>query len=271
MLTAKDTADWVPELKWSLKKQYVLKNHFMVLDLVANNDWERPICFAVTTGPDSYVNLQNYFRLEGLAYRLVPIYAKQQNPNTYGSVGTDVMLKNVMEKFKWGNMDTQDKIYLDENVLRMTTNLRLQLATLADALVEEGRKTEAKQVLDLTMEKMPERNVPFDRIMLPIIEAYYNAGDTATANTITERLFQIMDENMTHFLSLEPRFVEKVASDMELTHMVLERMVQASSIVHKQKALGDRLAARLKEIDELYDAKIEDAEMQGRRNSKVRF
>ncbi len=271
MLTAKDTADWVPELKWSLKKQYVLKNHFMVLDLVANNDWERPICFAVTTGPDSYVNLQNYFRLEGLAYRLVPIYAKQQNPNTYGSVGTDVMLKNVMEKFKWGNMDTQDKIYLDENVLRMTTNLRLQLATLADALVEEGRKSEAKQVLDLTMEKMPERNVPFDRIMLPIIEAYYNAGDTATANTITERLFQIMDENMTHFLSLEPRFVEKVASDMELTHMVLERMVQASSIVHKQKALGDRLAARLKEIDELYDAKIEDAEMQGRRNSKVRF
>ena len=145
------------------------------------------------------------------------------------------------------------------------------LVVFADALVDEGRKKDAKEVLDLTMEKMPERNVPYDRIMLPIIEAYYNAGDTASANALTERLFQIMDENMTHFLSLEPRFVEKVASDMDLTHMVLERMVQASSIIHKQKALGDRLSARLKEIDELYNAKLEDAEMQGRRNSKARF
>jgi hypothetical protein len=153
----------------------------------------------------------------------------------------------------------------------MTTNLRLQLATLADALVNEGRKKEAKQVLDLTMEKMPERNVPFDRIMLPVIEGYYDVGDTATANAITERLFGIMDENMTHFLSLEPRFVEKVASEMEMTHMVLERMVQATSILHKQKALGDRLTARLKEIDALYETKLEDAEMHSRRDSKVRF
>ncbi len=271
MLTAKDTANWTSEVKWSIKKQYLLKNHFLLLDLLANNDWKRPICFAVTTGPDSYINLQNYFRLEGLAYRLVPVYSKQQNPNAYGSVGTDIMYANVMDKFKWGGMDTKDPQYLDENVLRMTTNLRLQLATLADALVDEGRKTDAKKVLDLTIEKMPERNVPYDRIMLPIIEAYYKAGDTASANAITDRLFTIMDQNMEFYLSLEPKFVDKVGDDMSLTKMVMDRMVQTSGMIYKQKNLADRLKARMKEIDELYDAKMEDAATEGRRNSKVRF
>ncbi|MBL7983813.1 MAG: hypothetical protein JNM91_02390, partial [Flavobacteriales bacterium] len=95
MLTAKDTAGFVKDLTWSLKKSYLLKNHLMVLDLLAHNDWKRPICFAVTTGPDSYVGLQDYFRLEGLAYRLVPISAPRQNPNTYGTVATDIMFRNV--------------------------------------------------------------------------------------------------------------------------------------------------------------------------------
>ncbi len=270
MLTAKDTANWTPEVKWNLKRQYLLKNHFMVLDLLAWNDWKRPVCFAVTTGPDSYIGLQNYFRLEGLAYRLVPLQSNSRNPNVYGSVGTDIMLKNVMEKFKWGGMDTKDSLYLDENVLRMTTNLRLQLATLADALSDEGRKKEAKELLDLCQEKMPERNVPYDRIMLPIIEAYYKAGDTASANRVTERLFTIMDENISYHLSLEPKFASKVDDDMNLTQMVMTRLMQNANM-NGQKALAERLRSRLDEIAPLYDQKMEDIENLGRRTSKVRF
>jgi hypothetical protein len=86
----------------------VLKNHFaMVLDMLANNNWERPIYFAVTTGPDSYLNLQDWFRLEGLTYRLVPVSRKTPNPNAFGTVATDIMLDNVMNKFKWGGMDDE--------------------------------------------------------------------------------------------------------------------------------------------------------------------
>ncbi|MFN8352530.1 MAG: DUF2723 domain-containing protein [Flavobacteriales bacterium] len=271
MLTAKDTADWTPEVKWSLKKQYLLKNHFTVLDILANNDWKRPVYFAVTTGPDSYINLQNYFRLEGLAYRLVPKFAKQASPNSYGSVATDIMYNNVMTKFKWGGMDSEAPIYVDENWLRMATNLRLQMATLADALVKEGDKEKARQVLDLCMEKMPERNIPYERIMLPIIEAYYDAGDTAKGNAITKRLFDIMEENMSYYLSLEPRFAERVGPDMNITHMVLERMVQTTSLVQKQAELGKELEQRFNEIEALYQAKLEEIETQGRRTSKVRF
>lgn len=270
MLTAKDTAHWTKEVRWSIKKQYVLKNHFLVLDLLAWNDWKRPIYFAVTTGPDSYLNLQDHFRLEGLTYRLVPVLDKSPNPNTYGSVGTDVMFDNVMNKFTWGGMDTEGPIYLDENVLRMTTNLRLQLATLADELSGEGRKDKAKQVLDLAQEKMPERNVPYDRIMLPIVEAYYKAGDTASANRINERLFTIMDENMQWYLSLEPRYADKVSDDLSMAKLVMDRLV-ATATVHGQKALADRLRERMKEVGALYDEKMQDIDSQGRRTSKVQF
>lgn len=269
MLTEKDSARWVNEVRWSLKKQYVLKNHFMVLDLLAWNDWKRPIYFAVTTGPDSYLNLQDHFRLEGLTYRLVPVLDKSPNPNTYGSVGTDVMYDNVMNKFVWGGMDTEEPLYLDENVLRMTTNLRLQIATLADELASEGRKAEAKKVLDLAQEKMPERNVPYDRIMLPIVDAYYKAGDTASANAISERVFTIMGENMDWYLTLDARFVDKIGDDVGLTRLVMERLI-SSATINGQKALADRMKARMDEIGLLYDEKMDEPQ-KGPRTSKVQF
>jgi len=270
MLSAKDTANFTGELRWTIDKQYVLKNHFMMMDLLANNDWKRPIYFAVTTGPDSYLNLQDYFRLEGLTYRIVPVKSASRNPNSYGSVNTDVMVDNVMNKFKWGGMDYDKGLYLDENVLRMTTNLRLQIAALANELATEGRKKEAKDVLDLAQAKMPEKNVPYDRIMLPIIEAYYQAGDTTSANNLNKRLFTIMDENMTWYLSLEPHFADKVSDDMNMAHLVMERLGRTAQM-NGQKALGDSLMARSAELDTLYEEKLQDIATDGLRTSRARF
>ena len=270
MLTAKDTTLFTGDVRWTVNRQYVMKNHFLMMDLLANNDWKRPIYFAVTTGPDSYLNLQDYFRLEGLTYRLVPVAGKSSTANTYGSVATDIMLDNVMNKFKWGGMDHADGVYLDENVLRMTTNLRLQIATLATELAAEGRKEEAKQVLDLAQARMPEHNVPYDRIMLPIIEAYYQAGDTTSANRLNERLFTIMDENMTWYLSLSPHFAEQVGDDMNLGKLVMDRLARTAQ-VHGQQALATKLLQRSAEVDTLYQMKLEDMATQGRRTINARF
>jgi hypothetical protein len=260
-LSAKDT-NWVSSLNWQVKRQVLLKNHLMVLDLLANNNWERPIYFAVTTGPDSYINLQDHFQLEGLTYRLVPVYSPNRNPNLNGRVATDVMYSNVMEKFRWGNMETEGDIYLDENILRMTTNLRLQLSSLAEALIDEGRKDEARNVLDLSLEKMPERNVPFDRILLPTVEAYYATGDTAKADALNERIFEIMEENLTWLLSLEDRFVKPLEQEMAITHAVMGRLETVAS---------PELKARLADRMETMDALIQGREQGGKRTTRMRF
>jgi len=270
-LSAKDTT-WVKRVNWQIDRQVLLKNHLMVMDLLANNNWQRPIYFAVTTGPDSYINLQDHFQLEGLTYRVVPVFTPpdQTNPNLQGRVGTDIMFNNVTEKFKWGNMDTEGDIYLDENILRMTTNLRLQMSSLAEALIDEGREEDARTILDLSLEKMPERNVPFDRILLPTAEAYYAIGDTAKGNMLSERIFTIMEENLTYFASLEPRFLTKqLDQEMAISHAVMGRLM--STTAQADTTLGASLRQRFQAADELFQNKQLELQGQGRKISRMRF
>lgn len=266
-----DTARWTPEVRWQVKRQVLLKNHLMVLDLLANNDWDRPIYFAVTTGPESYINLQDYFQLEGLTYRVVPIYTPgdPRNPNENGRVGTDVMFRNVTEKFLWGNMDSEEEIYLDENILRMTTNLRLQLSTLAEALIDEDRADDARTILDLSLRVMPEHNVPFDRIMLPTVEAYYAIGDSAKADALAERLFDIMEEDLTYYLSLEPRFAVRVGGETAMAHAVMGRLMTTALRVSPE--LGERLEERFNLMDQAYEGKMNELENSTRRTTRMKF
>ena len=267
-LTAKDTA-WLRSLDWQIRKQVLLKNHLMVLDLLANNNWERPIYFAVTTGPDSYINLQDHFQLEGLTYRVVPVKSPNANPNLQGRVATDIMYRNVTEKFLWGNMDTEGFIYLDENILRMTTNLRLQLSSLAEALIAEGRKEEARNILDLSLTKMPERNVPYDRILLPTVEAYYAIGDVAKGNELSERLFTIMEENLTYYTSLETKFLKQMEQEMAIAHAVMGRLMSETG--KADSTLGKTMEERFEAMEELYQSRLMEMETSGRKNSRMRF
>jgi Protein of unknown function (DUF2723) len=251
-----DSASVLDEVLWRIGRQVLMKNHFMVLDLLANNEWDRPIYFAVTTGPDSYINLQEHFQLEGLAYRLVPMKNRSNIPGTYGRVAADTMYRNVTERFLWGNMDTEEEVYLDDNIQHMTTNLRLQLANLADALMNKGDTAKAIEVLDLSVAKMPERNVPYDRIMLPTIEAYYSLGQTAKADALAERLFTLAEEEMDYYTSLEARFGASVMEDMTMSHAVMQRLAMTAGM--ESTTLGPKLRERLAGYETLFNAKREE-------------
>ena len=86
-------------------KHYITKDELMVLDMIATNNWERPIYFAITVGRDKYLNLQDYFQLEGLAYKLVPIKSPSTDGLDMGRVDSKLMYQKVMDEFKWGNME----------------------------------------------------------------------------------------------------------------------------------------------------------------------
>lgn len=268
-LSLKDTASWTPEMRWQIRRQVLMKNHLMVLDLLANNNWERPIYFAVTTGPDSYINMQEYFQLEGLSYRVIPVLTANKNPNLQGRVATDVMYDNVKNKFLWGNMDHAGGVYLDENVLRMTTNLRLQLSNLAEALIEEGRDDMAREILDISIARMPEHNVPYDRILLPTAEAYYAIGDMEKADQLTERLFTIMEENLAYYLSLEPKFATQMDNEMAISHAVMGRL--ASTAGRENSPNAKSLQERFQVMEMAYQAKMDELDQQQRRNTRMRF
>jgi tetratricopeptide (TPR) repeat protein/uncharacterized protein YggT (Ycf19 family) len=266
-----DTAEIVNSIQWSLNKSYLLKNQLMVLLLLAENNWDRPIYFAVTTGSDAYLGLENYFQLEGLAYRLVPIKTVNSNANLSGRVATDIMYTNMMDKFSWGNMD-KENIYMDENNLRMTTNLRLQFSNLADALITEGDNDRAKKALDRSLEVMPDRTVPYSRVLLPTIEEYYEIGDYDKANGLTDTLFTRYEEEIDYYLSLDLEYIASIQEDMQIANYMLQRFVQLTTLVYPQGEYGDSLRTRAEVMNTLVSEKLNEiSEAQKRKTIRARF
>ncbi|MCA1761388.1 MAG: DUF2723 domain-containing protein [Cryomorphaceae bacterium] len=256
-----DTANIVDRVEWRINRSYLLKNNLMQLDLLATNDWERKIYFAVTTGPDSYINLDEYFKLVGLAYQLVPIKSpKSPNPNMFGSVNTERMYENVMEKFKWGGMDSEDEIYMDENNIRMTNNIRLQFANLAEQLIEEEKIDKAKKTLDKCVEVMPNHNVPFDRLMVPIIQNYYRVGEDEKANEILGILFDKSSEEFEYFMSTDVENAVQLRQDIQMSYQVMQRLHSYVTQAYPQEELGEKIDARFEEMDKMFDAKIQEME-----------
>lgn len=253
MISPEEADMLVSEVTWEIAdeqgpKQYILKNSFAVLDLLRNNNWERPVYFAVTTGPEVYMGLQQYFRLEGLAYRLVPIrYPVNPNPNISGGVAADIMFDNMLNKFQWGNMDdtTGSGVYMDENNRRMVTNLRLQFANLAEVLVAEEKHEKAIETLDYCMKVMPEKNVPYDRILLPIIEAYLEVGELDKGKALAQRLFDINEDNLNYYHSLEARFASQMSDDAQMMLSVNNRLEQVITFYAPDDELSKELKQRM--------------------------
>jgi len=175
MLDAEDMDEFTPRMQWSISNGMLLKNDLMTLDIVANNIQERPIYFAVSVSPDAYLNLDKYFQLEGLAYRIVPRENKSGSP-IGAPVRTDLSYNNMMKKFRFGGIDVNPDIYLDENNLRMTMNVRGNYARLAEALIAQGKNERAVEVLDFCMAKMPSDRVPYNVFSIQFPELYFRAG-----------------------------------------------------------------------------------------------
>lgn len=267
-----DSANIVDAINWEIKRSYLLKNNLMQLDLFATNDWERPVYFAVTTGPDSYINLEEYFELVGLAYRLIPVKTPRSiTPNSYGRVNTEVMYDNIMNKFKWGGMDSDKQIYMDENNLRMTNNLRLQFANLAEQLIEEEKIEMARDILDKCIEVMPHHNVPFDRLLLPTIESYYKIGDDDKANEILTMLFARYSEDFEYYLSIEPRLAVSIIRELHMTFSILQRLHIMVTQEYPQEDLIDEVNQRFESLENGYHLKLEELNTATGRGGSPRF
>lgn len=255
-----DTARMVDAVTWEINRSYLLKSNVMILDLLRNNNWERPVYFAVTTGPDAYMGMEDYFQLEGLAYRLVPIkQEKSRNPNITGGIAADIMYDNVMNDFQWGNMEdtTGAGVYMDENNRRMTTNFRLQLSNLAEQLELEGQNEKALDILYKSLEVMPEKNVPYDRVMLPTIEMLYQLGDSIAAGKLAERLFEINEDEVEYWLTLEPQFALSVDGEYQIKMTVNSRLEQVVNFFDPTSDLAKELRGRLEDLSKKFDDKQE--------------
>ncbi len=197
----KDTA-YVPKvIPLDIKKNYILKGDLMVMDMISTNDWKRPIYFAITVGRDNYMNLEDYFQLEGMTYRITPIRSKGVQ-GQLGRVNSKIMYDNLMHKFKWGGIN-DTTVYLDENNRRMTMNFRNNFSRLAAQLMAEGDTAKAKKVLDKCMEVMPNKTVPFDMFMYPIIDLYFKLHEPDRAMYIMNVFKDRITDDLNYYARLD--------------------------------------------------------------------
>ncbi len=241
----------VDRVEWTINKSYLLKSDLMVLDLLASNNWQRPIYFAVTAGSDSYLDLEEYFRLEGLAYRLTPMKVDRKGMfNEPIACNTDIMYRKVMKDFQWGGLeDVTKKIYMDENNLRFTTNQRLQMMTLAKLLNDEGKRDKAKEVLDRCLKVMPQQHIPYEPAMVYLVEEYYRAGAMTEANKVSAALFIQCEEEYKFYSALAAKEPESSDYDDEAnrTRSALQ-MLGESARKYGQKPLLDDYTKRLTDL-----------------------
>jgi hypothetical protein len=229
-VSLKDSDKIVKEIKFTLKGSNIDKSQLGTLDILAHNNWDRPIYF-VTCNTEGSVGLDEYFQLEGFAYRLVPIKSPFAGMLGCGRIKTDLMYNNLMNRFVYGRMNEPD-VYID-NFNRRTLSIirfRNNFLRLAQALLEENKKDSAIKVLNKCNSLAPPEKVPDDLFTIGMIEYYYLAGNSLKGQEILDRYYKSCSENLQYFLSLKINLQGLLDYDIQYN---LEAMRQLSDLALK--------------------------------------
>jgi len=205
----------VSSIDWNLNVNQMEKKHMMILDLIDNNKWDRPIYFSITIGNSahSYAYLWDYFQLDGLAYRFVPIKTKSA-AGKIGRVDNDILYSKLMNEFSYGNMNDPD-VYMDETNLRLVMNIRNNFSRLADQLIIKGDTTRAINVLNKCTDLMPHFKVEYNYFMLPIAENYYICNEKDKARNIITTMANSFDEKLNYFNQFEGNYKLGVKNEIQ--------------------------------------------------------
>lgn len=215
IVDAKDADKIVPYIDINVKGDVIYKNRMMMLDIIANNNWERPIYFSGGSfGDDDYIWMKEYLQLEGVVYKLVPIKTPMNNRNPYemGRIDSDKMYDIVMS-WDWGNSGSPD-IYHDTETRRNGITYRSNLARLAETLINEGKEEKAEKVLDLGMEKMPVKYFEYYSLLEPFVIGYYELGKKEKARQVYNDVTKIYQEHLIYYNGLKFNRQRNIASDI---------------------------------------------------------
>ena len=246
-------ADTIPDqMVISLKgKNALYKQDLMMLEMIAQCNWTRPIYVATTVGSENYMNLGDNFVQEGLANRITPFTTNAPGAKNFD---TEKTYNNVMNKFKFGGVDKAG-IYLDETVMRMCYTHRRLLSLLAMNLVQEGKDKQAKAVLAKAEKALPSYNIPHDYQSgsLDLAKAYALTGQPKKAQQIIDNLWKKSTEYMLWYCSLS---TDRFAMSQQecMVHMyILNQILNLESVVDEKQAKEKE--AQFKAIGNLYETK----------------
>ena len=203
VVAQKYAGEIVDSLKFHIKKDLLGKQNLMMLDILANNDWERPIYFSGgSADPAEFLWLKDYLQYDGLIYKLVPIHSPIQDDNRFdmGFIDTEVSYRKIMA-WDWGNSGS-DEIYHDVETRTNAFSYRASIARVVEKLIDEKKFDKAENLLDLAMEKMPIDKFKLYSLVEPFIDGYYQIGKPEKAQKVYGDLSYMYKDHLRYYETL---------------------------------------------------------------------
>lgn len=234
-------------MQWKFSGNYLMKDNLALMDILAHNDWKRPICFTATMTNDGFNGLQNYLYKEGFVYHLIPF---KPEANNQPKLNTRVMYDNVMNKFKWGNY--KNAKYLDEQSNGLFYILITNTFTeLANGLIAEGHNDMALKAIQKYDSEMPDM-YPY----VGIAQSKFRVIDTAYrlhANGLANKYVSSMDNYITDQLNYDYNLLQASpgdvnTSDVQFEMSVLNAMTQITK-ENQELALNSKLQTQLNDYE----------------------
>lgn len=240
----------VDQMILKVKGNGLEKKDLMILDLIASNNWERPIYFNNTSLSQLNVELEEYVIQEGNTYRLLPV--KNPLPNRFEHmINTDLMYDNVMNKFQFRELDNPDA-YFTEDYRNFVVNHRTTLNTLADALMYEGKQDKAREVILFSLERMPDATLRYDFTSVQTADMLLRLGDDEKGKEILSTMADRAEEMIAYYTGLN----NGISQNLRINILILSEIIRTFS-----RNGEDEMA---KKYEEILDGYYNILEMQNR-------
>ena len=256
-------ADSIPDrMVISLKgKSALYKGDLMMLEMIAQCNWTRPIYVATTVGSDNYMNLGEHFVQEGLANRITPF--RTHYTNERGDLvpmegtkqfDTEKTYDNMMNKYKYGGID-KPGIYLDETVMRMCYTHRRLMSMLATNLLDEGKTDKVKAVLAKAEKEIPAYNVPHDYQSgsLDLARAYAGTDQNKKAQELIDALWKKSSQYIQWYCSLDGTRFASSQRECMINLYIMNQLLNLQDQVDAKKS--EQMEKQLQKLSEIYYAK----------------
>ena len=226
-------------------KRALYKGDLMMLEIISQCNWTRPIYVALTVGSENYMNLGDNFVQEGLANRITPFTTNKPGAKNFD---TEKTYNNIMNRYKFGGLSAKG-LYLDETVTRMCYTHRNLMATLALQLIAEEKSDKALKVLEKAEKEIPTYNVAhnFRSGSLDIAQAYALLGKDAKAKEVINDLWKTAAQYLEWYMSLNDNRFSQSHNECITQLYVMQRLNRTTEMI--DKALAEK---QMKQIENYF-------------------
>ncbi|MCD8409044.1 DUF2723 domain-containing protein [Tenacibaculum finnmarkense] len=227
LVAQKDADKILDYIDITVSEQGLTKNRILMLDILNNFQWKRPIYFTGGANADEeYIWLKDYLQLDGMSYKFVPIKTSNKGKSMFsmGRIDTKKMHDNV-KKWNWKTINN-GKIYLDEQSKRNAISIRNNLMRLSEEYLKEGDSVNAKDVLDLSLYKLPIKQFEHYSVSLEYPELYYRMGDIEKAHETVETLIDVFQQKLKYYSTFKDQDVDLIIDNLETSLYMYQNLIQ---------------------------------------------